>query len=76
MFQRINATTQSLQYAQGGYNRAAGVVNGKGELKEDILQDSLLAAQDIVTKATDESVVQDNTGITLTSLKILIKSSK
>lgn len=76
LFQRINATTQSLQYAQGGYNRAAGVVNGKGELKEDILQDSLFAAQDIVTKATDESVVQDNTGITLTSLKNLDQKLK
>lgn len=76
LFQRINATTQSLQYAQGGYNRAAGVVNGKGELKEDILQDSLLAAQDIITKATDESVVQDNTGITLTSLKNLDQKLK
>ena len=76
LFQRINATTQSLQYAQGGYNRAAGVVNGKGELKEDILQDSLLAAQDIVTKATDESVVQDNTGLTLTSLKNLDQKLK
>lgn len=76
LFQRINATTQSLQYAQGGYNRAAGIVNGKGELKEDILQDSLLAAQDIVTKATDESVVQDNTGLTLTSLKNLDQKLK
>lgn len=76
LFQRINATTQSLQYAQGGYNRAAGVVNGKGELKEDILQDSLLAAQDVVTKATDESVVQDNTGLTLTSLKNLDQKLK
>lgn len=76
LFQRINATTQSLQYAQGGYNRAAGAVNGKGELKEDILQDSLLAAQDIVTKATDESVVQDNTGLTLTSLKNLDQKLK
>lgn len=76
LFQRINATTQSLQYAQGSYNRAAGVVNGKGELKEDILQDSLLAAQDIVTKATDESVVQDNTGLTLTSLKNLDQKLK
>ena len=51
-------------------------MNGKGELKEDILQDSLLAAQDIVTKATDESVVQDNTGITLTSLKNLDQKLK
>ena len=76
LFQRINATTQSLQFAQGGYNRAAGVVNEKGELKADILQDSLLAAQDIVTKATDESVVQDNTGITLTSLKNLDQKLK
>lgn len=76
LFQRINATTQSLQFVQGGYNRAAGVVNEKGELKEDILQDSLLAAQDIVTKATDESVVQDNTGLTLTSLKNLDQKLK
>lgn len=76
LFQRINATTQSLQFVQGGYNRAAGVVNEKGELKADVLQDSLLSAQDIVTKATDESVVQDNTGITLTSLKNLDQKLK
>lgn len=76
LFQRINATTQSLQFVQGGYNRAAGVVNEKGELKADILQDSILAAQDIVTKATDESVVQDNTGLTLTSLKNLDQKLK
>lgn len=76
LFQRINATTQSLQFVQGGYNRAAGVVNEKGELKADVLQDSLLAAQDIVTKATDESVVQDNTGLTLTSLKNLDQKLK
>lgn len=76
LFQRINAITQSLQFVQGGYNRAAGVVNEKGELKADVLQDSLLAAQDIVTKATDESVVQDNTGITLTSLKNLDQKLK
>lgn len=76
LFQRINATTQSLQFVQGGYNRAAGVVNEKGELKADVLQDSLLTAQDIVTKATDESVVQDNTGITLTSLKNLDQKLK
>lgn len=76
LFQRINATTQSLQFVQGGYNRAAGVVNEKGELKADVLQDSILAAQDIVTKATDESVVQDNTGITLTSLKNLDQKLK
>lgn len=76
LFQRINATTQSLQFVQGGYNRAAGIVNEKGELKADVLQDSLLAAQDIVTKATDESVVQDNTGITLTSLKNLDQKLK
>lgn len=76
LFQRINATTQSLQFVQGGYNRAAGVVNEKGELKADVLQDSLLAAQDIVTKATDESVIQDNTGITLTSLKNLDQKLK
>lgn len=65
-----------MQFVQGGYNRAAGVVNEKGELKADVLQDSILAAQDIVTKATDESVVQDNTGITLTSLKNLDQKLK
>lgn len=76
LFQRITATTQSLQFSQGGYNRAAGVVNGKGEIDSDVLQDSLLAAADIVMKATDESVVQDNTGITLTNLKNLDEKVK
>ncbi len=42
LFQRISATTQSLQYAAGAYQRAANKITSTNELDAKTLQNSLL----------------------------------
>lgn len=42
LFQRINATTQSLQYAMGAYQRAANKITSENEIDAKTLQNSLL----------------------------------
>ena len=65
LFQRITSTTQSLQFAQGEYAKTAGTLNSDMTIKADILQSSLKQNLKIVTDATNESVIQDSTGITI-----------
>ena len=66
LFQRITATTQSLQYAAGEYQRAANAFTPTGELNPNTLQNSILLNQELVIKSQDESIVNDSTGITVT----------
>lgn len=66
LFQRITATTQSLQYAAGEYQRAANAFTSTGELNPNTLQNSILLNQELVIKSQDESIVNDSTGITVT----------
>lgn len=68
LFQRITATTNQLQYASGSFARAAGVVTTNGEIKQSVLQNSLANNSFIIENAKDQSVVWDETGITVTSL--------
>lgn len=68
LFQRITATTQSLQYQTGEYNKAAGSFNTDGSLKQPVLQNSMINNSLILSNATDQSVVWDETGITVTNL--------
>lgn len=68
LFQRITATTQSLQYQTGNYNRAAGSFNTDGSIVQSSLQNSLINNSLILSNATDQSVVWDETGITITNL--------
>jgi hypothetical protein len=68
LFQRITATTQSVQYQSGSYARAAGIVETDGNIKPETLQDSLINNALILSNAKDESVFWDDTGITSTNL--------
>ena len=65
LFQRITATTKSLQYAQGEYARAAGSFTPTGEINVKTLQQSFDMNAELAWAATDDSVVIDNTGITV-----------
>ena len=65
LFQRITATTQSLQYASGEYAKAANAFTETGELKVETLQNSLALNQQFVISAQNESIISDNTGITV-----------
>lgn len=68
LFQRITATTQSLQYSSGNYQRAASAFNTDGTILQSSLQNSLINNSLILSNATDQSVVWDETGITITNL--------
>lgn len=66
LFQRITATTQSLQFASGGYQRAADAIQPDGSIKLDILQNSFDFNQNLAI-TTNDDVIIDNTGITIYS---------
>ena len=66
LFQRITATTQSLQYSTGEYNRASSIVEGKGVINTETLQNSININNELVFKSQNEEIFQDSTGLTLT----------
>lgn len=66
LFQRITATTQALQYSTGEYTRAANIVSTDGTIEPAVIQNSIAANNQLVIESQNESVYQDNTGITLT----------
>lgn len=65
LFQRITATTQSLQYASGEYNRAAGIVETTGIIKPETLESSIAYNNGLVSQSNNEQITQDQTGITV-----------
>ena len=67
LFQRIAATSQSLQYHEGAYQRAASAVNSDGTINSALLQNSLEANALVIQNANNQSVVWDETGITISN---------
>ena len=76
LFQRITATTQSLQYSTGEYNRASSVVEGKGVINTETLQNSININNELVFKSQNEEIFQDSTGLTLTDKRDPSKRTK
>ena len=64
LFQRITATTQSLQYNEGSYARAASIVEPTGEINSWTLAKSFEYNEQLAWRATDDSIVINTTGIT------------
>ena len=69
LFQRITATSQSLQYHEGEYMRAASAITSDGEVDATILQNSLMNNSLIIANAKNQLVSWDDTGITITNSK-------
>lgn len=65
LFQRITAATQQLKFSEGGYGRAANIVEPDGTINVETLQNSILRNADIVYSAQNEAVYQDATGLTV-----------
>lgn len=65
LFQRITATTQSLQYSKGEYQRAANIVTPEGVINQETLQASIANNANLVYNSQNNTIVQDATGITL-----------
>lgn len=67
LFQRIAAASQSLQYHEGAYRRAASAINSDGTINSALLQNSLEANALVIQNANNQSVVWDETGITISN---------
>lgn len=67
LFQRITAATQTLEFSQGKYARAANVVNNDGTIKSSVIQNTFNTNKDLVYGAQNEAVTMDQTGLTVTN---------
>ena len=67
LFQRIAAASQSLQYHEGSYQRAASAINNDGTINSALLQNSLEANALVIQNANNQSVTWDETGITISN---------
>ena len=68
LFQRMAATTQSVEYSTGKYQKASNIVESDGTIKITTLQNSILNNSLILQNAKDQSVIWDETGITTTNI--------
>lgn len=68
LFQRITATTQSIEYHTGEYSRAAGAVETDGTISSGTLQNSISNNAIRLENVRDQSVVIDEYGVTTTNL--------
>ena len=67
LFNRITAATQTLEFSQGKYAKAASIMESNGTIKASVIQDTFNSNADLVYGAQNESATIDNTGITVTS---------
>lgn len=65
LFQRITSTTQSLQYASGGYARAAAAIEPTGTINAETLQNSISLNEQLVLSAHNEDVKWNEEGVTV-----------
>ena len=68
LFQRITASTQSLQYSEGGYARAAAAIRPDRTISEELMNRALNENSAIISNAADQSVNWGTDGITISSL--------
>lgn len=69
LFQRMAATTQSVEYSTGKYQKVSGIVESDGTINITTLQNSIANNALTLQNSKDQSVVWDETGITTTSVK-------
>lgn len=67
LFQRITATTQSLQYASGAYNNVADILTAEGAIKPETVQASLDLDQGFVQSLNNKMIVFDSKGMTVSN---------
>lgn len=69
LFSKITATTQSLQYASGGYDRAANAIKPTGEIEMSTLESAFANNAWILANSKNQSVTWDSgLGITVTDV--------
>ena len=68
LFRRMSATVQQVKLTTGAYNRAAELAKADTAHRLAYMQDALNDAATVLENKADQSVVWDNTGITVTSV--------
>lgn len=68
LFQRIEATSQAVEYGTGAISKVTNIVNTDSTIKTNILQSSLFNNSLIIQNAKDQSVTWGDQGITITNL--------
>lgn len=68
LFQRITATTNSVQYSSGKYNKVSNVIETNGDIKVSALENSMVNNSFVISNAKDESTIIDEAGLTSTNL--------
>ena len=68
LFQRMAATTQSVEYSTGKYQKVSGIIESNGTINITTLQNSIANNALTLQNSRDQSVVWDETGITTTSI--------
>ena len=66
LFQKVTATTQSVQYAAGAWDKAASFASSNPVEQAAFLQSALTDAEMKLQNAGEQSVVWDKTGVTVT----------
>lgn len=69
LFQRMAATTQSIEYSTGEYNKTAQIVEPNGTINFNVLQNSFANNAFILENSNDQSVIWDESGITTHNIK-------
>lgn len=67
LFQRMAATSQSLQYQEGAFKRAANAIEPTLEINPNVLQNSLEANSAIIKNAKNQNVIWDDSGISISN---------
>lgn len=68
LFQRIAATTTSVQFSTGDYQRAAAAIQQNGTINGDVLQNSFYNNSIILQNSNNNSITWDESGITTIDL--------
>lgn len=68
LFQKITATVQQAQYSTGSYEKAVALAEANQRRKQEFLTDALNSASARLAAAGQQSVVWDNTGLTITDI--------
>ena len=68
LFQKITATVQQAQYNTGSYEKAVALAEANQTRKQQFLSDALNSASARLSAAGQQSVVWDNTGLTITDI--------
>lgn len=63
LFQRITATTQTLQYTTGAYNNTVNNFTPTGEIKDNVLQESIDTYSKLELSGGNDSVKISKTGV-------------